>query len=101
MEEGNLPYGEELESHIAPLPPAASLNVWAPRSFPPKLLLNKGLTSPPVRQWADAQRKLWSLTPPSPCGQQAAGILLKLLICSPELVTSLLNHLPWLLFAPV
>lgn len=101
MEEGNLPHGDELEPHTSPLPAAASLNVWAPWSFPPKLLLNKGLTSPTVRQWADAQGKLWSLTPPSPCGQQAAGILLKILICSPELVTSLLNHLPGLQFAPV
>ena len=66
-----------------------------------KLLVNKGLTSLPEKQWADAQGKLWSLTPPSPGGQQATGLLLKILKGSPELITSLLNGLPWLQFVPV
>lgn len=60
MEEGSSHVGElgpshvgELELHVGSQPAAASLNVWGPRNFPSKLLLNKGWTSLPARQWAD------------------------------------------------
>ena len=52
MEEGSSHVGE-LELHVGSQPAAASLNVWGPRNFPSKLLLNKGWTSIPARQWAD------------------------------------------------